>query len=127
MQFDISLELCRAKLQQLSDYGDSGLVDRDCNDGMKKYLYLYCLWLRSMYSVGSSINGYEMLATSVSASTEGEIKNLMLETVDFAESRQLDWLILWNIHAFQYLNPGLWKTYEDLSKKWFLEVSSQDS
>ena len=124
MQFDISLELCRAKIQQLSDYENAGLVNRDCNDNMKEYLYSYCLWLRSMYSVGSSIGGYKMLASSVSGSTEGELNRLMVDTVDFASNAQMDWLLLWNIHAFQYVNPVLWKMYEELGKKWFLETNS---
>lgn len=119
MQFDISLELCRARVQQLADYEDQGLID-GCSQRMKEYLFSYCIWLRSMYSIGSAVNGYRLLATSISTATElGGMKNLMDDTVVFSANSCNDWLILWNIHAFQYVNPELWTEYQRLSKMWF--------
>ena len=119
MQFDISLELCRARIQQLADYENEGLIE-GCSQRMKEYLYSYCLWLRSMYSIGSAVNGYKFLATSIStANGVGGMKKLMDDTVSFANSSRNDWLVLWNVHAFQYVNPELWTEYQRLSKIWF--------
>lgn len=126
IQFSISLELCRGRIISLSDYEERGFIERDCDEIMQKFLLAYCLWLNSLYTVGVNIQGFTNLAASVHEipGLDKEHKDTMVETIAFSTKGKIEWINLWNIHVYQYLNPHLWQQYQELSMKWFEEASS---